>query len=354
MANHSLDLGKYLAAVDAELRVAVSTEQVVSGQQDALQEFYGWIQYHLGWADEHFQPSNADGGKRLRPVFCLLACECLSGQFEPALPAAAAIELLHNFSLIHDDIEDGDRQRRHRPTLWALVGIPHAINAGDALFALAQRELLRLSTRGISPGRVLRASEIFQKTCVRLVEGQFLDMRAERDMQSDLATYKQMVGGKTAALLGASTAIGAAVASDDLRQVQRFQDFGIELGLAFQMTDDILGIWGDPAVTGKPAGADLRRKKKSLPVVLALAHGGELRTALDRVFAQPELGDNDVVEIVLLMDAANIRIQAEQEAEKHRHRATRGLARLATEGVANTSALATLGQLAESLTSRSH
>jgi len=353
MANDSRDLGKYLAAVDAELRAAVSTERGVSNQQDALREFYGWMQYHLGWADEQFQPSNADGGKRLRPVFCLLACECLGAPIEPALPAAAAIELLHNFSLVHDDIEDGDRQRRHRPTLWTLVGIPQAINAGDALFALAQRELLQLRPRGVSPERVLRASEIFQKTCVRLVEGQFLDMRAEREMQSDLATYKQVVGGKTAALLGASTAIGAAVASDDLRQIQRFQAFGIELGLAFQMTDDILGIWGDPAVTGKPAGADLRRKKKSLPIVLAQAHGGELRTALDRVFAQPVLSANDVAEIIQRMDAANIRLQAEQEAEKHRHRATRSLARLAAEGIASTSALATLGQLAESLTSRS-
>lgn len=347
MANDSLNLGRYLAAIDAELRAVVTTEQ------DALREFYSWMQYHLGWTDERFQPSQADGGKRLRPLFCLLACECLGAPYEKALPAAAAIELLHNFSLIHDDIEDGDRLRRHRPTLWTLTGIPHAINAGDALFALAQREMLQLGARGAPAERVLRAAEIFQKTCVRLVEGQYLDMCAEREAQSNLATYKQMIGRKTAALLGASTAIGAAVASDDIRQIQRFHDFGLELGLAFQMTDDILGTWGDPEVTGKPAGADLRRRKKSLPIVLAQAHGGALRDVLGRAFAQPELSEQDAREIVELMDAASIRQQAEQEAEKHRHRASRSLARLATEGVASSSALASLGQLVESLTNRS-
>jgi geranylgeranyl diphosphate synthase, type I len=348
MATDIPALGRYLAAVDAELRSAVSTEQVVSAEIDTLREFYGWMHYHLGWTDEHFQPSNADGGKRLRPVFCLLACECLSGQYDPALPAAAAIELLHNFSLVHDDIEDGDRQRRHRPTLWTLVGIPHAINAGDALFALAQRELLQLGKRGVSPGRVLRASEIFQKSCVRLVEGQFLDLRAERELQSDLASYKQMVSGKTAALLGASTAVGAAVASDDLRQVQRFQDFGIELGLAFQMADDILGIWGDPAVTGKPAGADLRRKKKSLPVVLALAQGGELSAALRHAFAQAAPNDADVEHLMRLMDSAGIRQQAEHEAETHTQRAMQALQQIGATNAAGEM----LSGLAGSLTRR--
>ena len=346
MTAERLELDKYLAAIDGELRAAVTTDK------DNLREFYGWLHYHLGWADEQFQPASGDGGKRLRPVFCLLACECLGGAFEPALPAAAAIELLHNFSLIHDDIEDGDRLRRHRPTLWTLVGTPHAINAGDALFALAQREMLRLGARGAPAARVLRASEIFQRTCVRLVEGQYLDMRAEREAQSDLATYKQMVGGKTAALLGAASAIGAAVASDDLRQVQRCEEFGLELGLAFQMTDDILAIWGDPAVTGKAAGADLRRKKKSLPVVLAQAHGGALRGALERAWARDEPTDDDIAEIKGLMDAAGIRAMAQQEAEKHRHRASRSLARLASERVASTRAVATLGQLVDSLTQR--
>jgi len=213
----------------------------------------------------------------------------LCGDFTPSLPAGAAVELLHNFSLVHDDLDDGGQTRRHCATLWVLVGVPHAINAGDALFALAQRELLHSHERGVTSERVLRASQIFQETCVQLVEGQYLDMRGEQMPDGTLASYKQMIAGKTAALLGAATGIGAAIASDDVRTVKRCREFGVELGMAFQMTDDILGLWGDPTVTGKPAGADLRKKKKSLPIVLALEHGGELSDSLKEFFDAEEV-----------------------------------------------------------------
>src|SRR5712692_6463800 len=169
-----LDLSPYLTALDAEMRAVIRSDDPL------VKDFYGWLHYHLGWADEKFQPAQGTQGKRLRPIFCLLVCESICGEFAPALPAAAAIEIVHNFSLIHDDIEDGDEVRHHRPTLWRLVGVPHAINAGDALFALAQHELLRLSERGVSAERTLRASQIFQRTCVQLVEGQYLDMRGEQ------------------------------------------------------------------------------------------------------------------------------------------------------------------------------
>lgn len=342
----AMNLTAYLNAVDTEMRAAVRTDA------PALQPFYDMLKYHLGWIDERFQPTHANSGKRLRPVFCLLACETLSGQFETALPAAVALELLHNFSLIHDDIEDGDERRRHRPTLWKLVGVPHAINAGDALFALAQQELLRLGEHAVATARVLRAAQLFQRMCVQLVEGQYLDMRAETLQGSDLATYKQMVSGKTAALLGAAMAIGAVVATDDAQMVKRFQEFGVELGLAYQMIDDILSLWGDPQKTGKPAGADLRKKKKSLPVILGLMQGGELSHALRQAFAPAKLSESDVERIMRLMDAAHIRAQAEREAEKHRHRASRNLKRIMAEGVASETAAQTLGELAESLTRR--
>ncbi len=317
-----------------------------------LADFYSWMHFHLGWADETFHPKLADGGKRLRPVFCLLACEMVSGRYEPALPAAAAIELLHNFSLVHDDIEDGDKLRRHRATLWTLVGVPHAINAGDALFALAQCELLRLPANGVPAERVLHVSEIFQRACVQIVEGQFLDMRGEQMADSSLAYYKKMVAGKTAALLGAATAIGAGVATDDSSTTRRYREFGIELGMAFQMTDDILGLWGDPGVTGKPAGADLQHKKKSLPIVLALAQGGELGSALQHLFSQAAINESELAEIMRQMDAAGIRHQAELEAEKHRHRATRILARIISDGVASEAAANTVDELATLLTKR--
>ena len=340
------DLVRYVSAIEAELRSAVRTDEPL------LSDFYGWMQYHLGWADENLHPALADSGKRLRPVFCLLSCEMIGGQFEPALPGAAAIELLHNFSLVHDDIEDGDKLRRHRATLWTLVGVPHAVNTGDALFALAQRQLLRLAANGLPAERVLRASEIFQRTCIQIVEGQFLDMHGEQMAQTGLAYYKQMVAGKTAALLGAALAIGACAASDDASIARRYRELGVELGMAFQMADDILGLWGDPNLTGKPAGADLRRKKKSLPIIFAQSDPGELGTEMQHLFAQDEMSDNALTHVMQLMDAADIRRQAEREAEKHRHRATRILTRIIADGVASESAANTLDELANSLTKR--
>jgi geranylgeranyl diphosphate synthase type I len=310
------------------------------------------LHYQLGWADENFQPAQFDGGKRLRPLFCLLVCETLCGDYQRALPAAAAIEILHNFSLVHDDIEDGDELRRGRPTLWKLVGVPHAINAGDALFAIAQRELLRLSERSVSAERTLRASQLFQDTLIELVEGQYLDMRGEAMREANLAYYKLMVGGKTASLLGAAMAMGAAVATDDAPIIKRCQEFGFELGLAFQMTDDILGLWGDPNVTGKPVGADLRKKKKSLPIVLAQQAGGELGEAMQRAFTQATLDDGAVEHLMTLMDAAAIRKQAEQAAAKHRQRALRSWQRVVGAGVASVSAAATVGALAEMVVGR--
>ena len=340
------DLTPYLTVTEGELRAALDRDE------PALLPFYAMLRYPLGFADEQFQPVQADSGKRLRPVFCLLVSELLCGDYARALPGAAAVELLHNFSLVHDDIEDGDEMRRHRATLWTLAGVPHAINAGDALFALAERELLRLPERGVAAERVLRAIEIFQDTCVQLVEGQYLDMQGEQIRAPSLAWYKQMIAGKTAALLSAATGIGAAVATDDAHMVTRCREFGIELGLAYQMTDDILGLWGDPSVTGKAAGADLRRKKKSLPVVLALERDGPLSSTIQQAFDQGTVREEDVLAIMRLMDEANVRTAAEQEVEKHRHRASRALKRIIREGAVSTKAGVLLEALTATLTQR--
>jgi geranylgeranyl diphosphate synthase, type I len=340
------NLASYIAAVESAMRDAIRSPSA------EIDEFYGWMRYHLGWANEQFQAAQVDGGKRLRPVFCLLACEALSGQWAPALRAAAAIEILHNFSLVHDDIEDGDERRRHRPTLWTLVGVPHAINAGDALFALAQRELLRSRTAGVSAERMLRAAEIFEQTCVELVEGQYLDMRAEAVGTTSLSAYRQMIGGKTASLLGAATAIGACVASDDLDIIALFQRFGIELGLAFQIQDDILGLWGDPEITGKAAGADLRHKKKSLPIVLAQSDGGALAERLNRLFAQNEIGEGDVGEVMQWFNQAGIKGRAEEEASHHAELASQTLEKLQAKGMASPTAMRTLAELTSALTTR--
>jgi geranylgeranyl diphosphate synthase type I len=241
--------------------------------------FYGQLHYHLGWATAEYQPADIPSGKRIRSAFCLMACELFADDVQPALSAAAAIELLHDFSLVHDDIEDGDRTRRHRPTLWTLVGQPQAINAGDGLFALAQLALLKSAEAGVAAERVLKAQKRLNETALALCIGQHLDMSFEK---RDLVTpdeYIEMIRGKTAALLAFSGEVGALMGGANETDTRKFYELGEAMGLAFQMRDDLLGIWGDPAITGKPVGADIRAKKKSLPVAYALTHdeSGELQ-----------------------------------------------------------------------------
>jgi geranylgeranyl diphosphate synthase type I len=257
---------EWLPPLEAEMRSVLASDETV------VLPYYGMLQYHMGWVDTHFVPSVLPAGKRLRPILCLLACAEVGGQAGDALPAAAAIEILHNFSLVHDDIEDGDEARRHRPTVWKLWGVPQAINAGDGMFALAFAAMQRLSSCGVAPPVVLAALDVFTRTCVALTEGQYLDMSFERRNQVSVEEYRRMIAGKTAALVGASIAIGAQIGGASPNQVQALQRFGQEIGLAFQIQDDVLGIWGDPAVTGKAAGNDVLRKKKSLPMLHALNH----------------------------------------------------------------------------------
>ncbi|HHH40675.1 MAG TPA: polyprenyl synthetase family protein, partial [Chloroflexi bacterium] len=270
---------------------------------------------------EQFQPTGGRAGKRLRPVFCLLACEACGGEWERALPAAAAVELLHNFSLIHDDIEDNDRTRRGRPTLWALWGVPQALNAGDALYALAHLALLRLGGRGVPDGTVVAALGVFTRACLRLTEGQFLDISFETQEEVSPEAYLRMVEGKTAALLAAACELGALVAGAGPDRQGRLRDFGHHLGLAFQIQDDLLGIWGDPEVTGKPVGSDLIRRKKTLPILHGLQRSGPLRALLAQERPSPE----DVGRAVELLEAAGSRAWAEERAREQTDRALAAL-----------------------------
>jgi geranylgeranyl diphosphate synthase type I len=183
------------------------------------------------------------------------------------------VELVHNFSLIHDDIQDRSPLRRGRPTVWSQWGIAQAINAGDAMFILAQLALLDLGTV-LPPQRVLRLSEIFQQACLELTRGQFLDLSYESRTEIGLDEYWRMIAGKTAALLSAATWMGAIFAGAEEEIADAYREYGHYLGLAFQVQDDYLGIWGDEAITGKSAASDLVSGKKSLPVVFALAQEG--------------------------------------------------------------------------------
>lgn len=227
---------------------------------------YDMIKYHMGWVNKHFERNVQRKGKRLRPLLLLLCCEALSEKWHHALPAAMAVEFLHNFTLIHDDIEDRDEMRRGQPTLWSLWGVPQAINAGDALYALAYQALLA-STREVDCASAMTAAKVFTSVVLHITEGQCLDIGFEREQNITEDAYLNMIMGKTAALLGLCSELGAILAdADDFRR-RKMRDFGIALGMAFQMQDDILGLWGNPDKTGKPVGSDLIKGKKTLPII---------------------------------------------------------------------------------------
>ncbi|MBI2723472.1 MAG: polyprenyl synthetase family protein [Chloroflexi bacterium] len=263
---------------------------------------------HLGWDADDGGPGRASGGKMVRPVLCLLVCEAVGGDIERALPAAAAIELLHNFTLIHDDIEDASDTRHGRPTLWRRAGIPLAINAGDGMFVLAQRTLLRLWDAGVPAPDVLRAAAVLDEACIALCEGQHLDIGFEKKSRVTLLEYEAMIAGKTAALLGASAEIGALAGGAPHATAHTLGEAGRLLGLAFQVQDDVLGIWGDSSLTGKPVGDDIRARKKSYPAVYALDHlTGEARDRFSAMYDPRSATPPDVPGALSLLEDCGAR-----------------------------------------------
>lgn len=230
------------------------------------------ITYQLGWTGDNAGPKAE--GKQIRPLLVLLAAEAAGGEWSSVLPAAAAVDLIHNFSLIHDDIEDNSDTRRGRPSVWKLWGQAQAINTGDAMFALANLSILNLE-RTTSNEISLQASSLFNRTCLRLTQGQHLDIRFEELEQVSLDDYWLMVGGKTAALLAFCLEVGALSAKISSDIQSNYRDFGHYLGLAFQVLDDILGIWGEKDHIGKSNTSDLVERKKTLPVLYGLAQKKE-------------------------------------------------------------------------------
>ncbi len=255
-----------LPAIDQAMQAVVDRSR-----SKGCTELHAMLAYHLGWRGEGAGPSAQ--GKRVRPLLVLLATEAAGGEWHRAVPAAAAVELLHNFSLIHDDIEDRGETRRGRPTLWTQWGTPLALNSGDALFALANIAMLELHPPH-SAETTLIASRLLLQTALRLTQGQHLDLAYESRAQITVDDYWRMVEGKTAALLAASTELGAILADAPETTRRAYHEFGRMLGLAFQAWDDYLGIWGDAALTGKSTTGDLMERKKTLPVVYALTQNG--------------------------------------------------------------------------------
>jgi geranylgeranyl diphosphate synthase type I len=304
--------------------------QIVSAAFQRDEDGFGvMVRYALGWVDQHDQPYQQPTGKRLRPALLLLCCAAAGGAWQKALPAAAAVEFLHNFSLIHDDIQDDSETRHGRPTVWQIWGRANAINAGDTLYTIAYIALEKLSAT-LPPELALALWRIFNATNIELTRGQHLDMRFERQATVSTTDYVSMISGKSAALLATCAQMGALIGAQKLELAQHYADFGLNIGIAFQIHDDILGIWGDPQVTGKSAATDILSRKKSLPVLYGLEHS----PALAAVYQRPQFSVSDVAEAVQLLDSVHAQEYARQQEQHYNDLAMQALDRAQPHGSA--------------------
>jgi len=294
--------------------------------------FHEMLTYHMGWTGEG--AGREATGKRIRPLIVLLATASVGADWKTSLPAAAAVELVHNFSLVHDDVQDNSGKRRGRPTVWTKWGVPMAINVGDALFVVANQAVMDL-IKTHPASTVVQAATILQDTCLDLTRGQFLDMSYEERNDLSLEDYWPMVGGKTSALLSACTYIGALLGGAGEAEQEAYRQFGYHLGLAFQVQDDILGIWGDEVVTGKSVASDLVEGKNSLPVLYALGKQGKFA----KRWKQGPITIAEVKAVATLLEEEGGREYAEKTSEKETQTALDYLSKANPRGAAGESML---------------
>ncbi|MBE9376603.1 polyprenyl synthetase family protein [Saccharopolyspora sp. HNM0983] len=332
------------AALD---RSRTAAEPALRAAVDELPERMRHITgYHLGWWDERGNPVDADRGKAVRPALVLLASAAVGGAESDALPGAVAVELVHNFSLLHDDVMDGDVSRRHRPTAWTVFGTGPAILAGDALLTLANDVLASCANP-----RAAEAARMLSTAVLDLISGQSADLTFEDRHVVELAECRRMARDKTGALLGGAAALGALLGGGSAEQVARMQSFGERLGVAFQHVDDLLGIWGDPGVTGKPVFSDLRTRKKTLPVVAALSSGTPAGQRLAELYRRDEpLSGSDLAHAAELVAVAGGRAWSQRQADDVLSSALRDLRRAGPVE----SATGELTALAQLMTNRDH
>ena len=301
---------RYRTHINTALRGALSSNDIA---------VYTMLKYYMGWVDKNNVPINATGGKFLRPTLCLFACEATGGDVAKAMPAAAALELIHNFSLIHDDIQDQDRTRHHRETLWCLYGLPKALTAGNVLRVLADTTLHNLQTAGLSSSQALKVIGLLTEAYLEMIEGQYLDISYEARANVSLPQYLDMIKRKTGALIRCALNMGALIGSNNPDIANGFRSIGESVGLIFQVRDDVLGVWGDESLTGKPVGSDILRKKKAYPAVHALSEiqSFDKQTFLRIYEKQEDLTDSDISQILKLMDIANTKHSAEAMCRTH-------------------------------------
>ncbi|MER5737746.1 MULTISPECIES: family 2 encapsulin nanocompartment cargo protein polyprenyl transferase [unclassified Streptomyces] len=329
-------LDRTRTAVDPQIR---STVETLPGSIRRV------AMYHFGWEDADGTPADGQAGKAIRPALVLAAARALGAEETRAVKAAAAVELAHNFTLLHDDIVDEDPTRRHRPTAWTVFGIPDAMMAGDAMNALALR-LLAEDPHPASAAATARLAACVIELCAGQQADCAFEARGPREISLDECLA--MATAKTGALLGCSCALGALYAGGDEEEVAALDSFGREAGLAFQLIDDLIGIWGDPERTGKPAGADLVARKKSLPVVAALTSGTAAGEELAELYSRTALDERAVRAAADAVERAGGRDWAQAQAAERMGRAVEHLAR----AVPDLSAAGDLLALAEFVTRR--
>jgi geranylgeranyl diphosphate synthase type I len=291
------------------------------GKNQNLKEI---IFYHLGWCDN--ETDSGSQGKRLRPLLLLLCSGALREDIHQVMPAAVSIELLHNFTLIHDDIEDRSSLRHGRSTIWKKWGVAKAINAGDALFSIAQMSMLELQK--ICDEKIAaNASYQLNHTCLQLTCGQHMDLEFEKDNRVGVDSYLEMIRGKTAALIALTTALGGLITGQSKALQGHLFEFGESLGMAFQIQDDMLGIWGDPETTGKSAASDIRSHKKSLPIIFGLEHSPEFK----KMWTSKELTAKEINKMSHLLEACGAKAYVQSEAKSYTAKALNALGRIFPE-----------------------
>ncbi|WP_031469064.1 polyprenyl synthetase family protein [Sciscionella sediminilitoris] len=266
--------------------------------------------YHFGWEDTEGKPSTP-GGKTLRPALALLSAQAAGSRSELGVPAGAAVELVHNFSLLHDDVMDGDVERRHRATAWRVFGVPAAILAGDAMLTVAVDTV----REAYQPDRAVAVEACLTTAVRRLIAGQSADVSFESRADVSVEECVRMERDKTSALLACASSIGAVAAGADETTVHALDAFGEHLGIAFQMVDDLLGIWGASEVTGKPALSDLTSRKKSVPVLAAMDSGTSAGDELRERYGNER--ETDVALLATLIEKAGGREWTSVQADEH-------------------------------------
>ena len=265
-------------------------------------ELFDIHSYHLGFSDAygHRVDPSIGMGKCLRPTLCLFVCDALGGSVEQCLDAAISIELIHNFSLIHDDIQDQDSERRHRKTVWKVWGIPKALISGNALHTLGD---MATSMQPKQSDHNVALSKLLTNAYMSMIIGQCEDLSFESADYVSVQMYLDMIAGKTGALIQSSIMMGALSATKELDQAKKFEEIGFLLGQAFQIRDDYLGVWGDPAITGKPIGGDIYRKKKTYPVIHGMENvSGTTRKDFKKRYQKEVLSDYDVSWIMAVLE----------------------------------------------------